>query len=85
MDHVPDFQTSCYSLHTQESLAIIHFFGDIYELGTGLGLKDDFFPPPIHKQFPQNQGTSSFKFTWCVWRREFLPLHLKCHRSTVGM
>ncbi len=43
MDHVPDVQTSCYSLHTQESLAVIHFFGDIYELGTGLGLKDDFF------------------------------------------
>jgi len=43
MDQVTDFKTSCYSLHVQEPLAVIHFFGDIFELGTCIGLKDDFF------------------------------------------
>ncbi|RLA19554.1 MAG: hypothetical protein DRQ56_05145 [Gammaproteobacteria bacterium] len=43
MDYVPDIQNSCYSLNIQESLAVIDFFGDIYELGTSMGLKDDFF------------------------------------------
>ncbi len=43
MDQVPDFETSCYSLHIQEPLAVIHFFGDIFELGTSISLRDDFF------------------------------------------
>jgi len=43
MAQVTDYKTSCYSLHIQESLAVIHFFGDIYELGTSVSLKDDLF------------------------------------------
>ncbi len=44
MTHVTDHQTSCYSLQIEGDLAVIHFFGDIYELGTCISLTDDFFP-----------------------------------------
>lgn len=40
MNPIPDCQTSCYSLEVQESLAVLHFTGDIYVLGTCLGSKD---------------------------------------------
>ncbi|RKZ13458.1 hypothetical protein DRQ50_10425 [bacterium] len=42
MTPIPDCQTSCYSLEIQESVAIIRFTGDIYELGACLGSKDAF-------------------------------------------
>ncbi|RLB61423.1 MAG: hypothetical protein DRH08_13955 [Deltaproteobacteria bacterium] len=39
MNSLLDYQTSCYSLHIQESLATIDFTGDIFELGTCLETK----------------------------------------------
>jgi 2-(1,2-epoxy-1,2-dihydrophenyl)acetyl-CoA isomerase len=42
MTHVTDYKTSCYTLQIEGALAVIHFFGDIYELGTCISLKDHF-------------------------------------------
>ncbi len=35
-----DFQTSCYSLKTEGSLVVLHFSGDIFQLGTSLSEKE---------------------------------------------